>query len=315
MRNTVRVTARDHGFTLIGAIVSIAIGGIVVMAVLGAVVYSNQSQRNVKLAANFIDLLGEIKIAMESGQNSNCTRNVARAISGFKASSGASPDFRNVAALKPMPISLSYFKADGSVDRDIATVAGETHGLRLNKIDLVPRANIAAGKVLLEIAVDAEKTGDVLGPRMVHHQIPILANIDRSGNFVSCGTGGSTVEEKVCELLSEGDYIYDPATGKCIPRYETKCFPGASATVASCPMGEAADCNSNAVDPGFGSVTRSFTDGTSLVARPKHYKCGVIDEKTVSCIYATDVTIGAATRCSACCKVERVLPGSIAAGP
>jgi len=129
---------------------------------------------------------------------------------------------------------------------------------------------------------------------------------------VSCSSTGNILEESVCDLLSEGEYIYDPKTGTCLPLYSVRCFPGSDPRVATCPMGKVAGCESNIPDPDDDLKSRrDYDNGSFREVKPKAYQCDIQDDVTVRCSYATDLTLKPGVVCSPCCKVKNDLPPSI----
>jgi hypothetical protein len=217
-------------------------------------------------------------------------------------------------AMHPADITISNFKVDGTVDSDLLKVGENKDGILITRIQLVPKGNITAQKALFDLIIEAEKTGDVLASRNMRQRLTVFAYIDNAGRFVRCGSGGTTVEEKVCGIIAEGEYLYDPVTGKCIPRYSTQCYPGSDAFTATCPSGvkispgvdAETSCQSTASDPMTQTLDRVYTDGDTGSARPEHYKCKVISDSSVQCIYAVDVPTAGAI-CSACCIKETTL--------
>ena len=308
-----RSNGPESGMGLIGMMISISISGIIVLSILSATVYSHRAQRGVRLAEDFVDLVSEIKIAMETGTSSTCTRNLNRAITQYETKHGTI-NFNNPASAPAVPLPLSYFKADGTVDRDIAAPGATTiGGIKIRALNLVTKANIATDKVMFEIQVEGEKTGEVQGSKISVHRIPLFGKTEAAtGKFISCTSTGMSLEDTVCDLMAEGNYIYNTETGKCEPLYEEQCFDGTGTdpNYATCPAGTlATDCRSNVIDPLWkkeGTPEREYANGESKKFMPRPYLCEVTGPTTVRCHYAADLTAAdlAGVKCSPCCNVK-----------
>lgn len=304
----------SKGFSLISTIIAVAISGILILALVTSSLYTNQAQRNVRISNDFVDVAAELRMVMSGGKNANCTFNVLRALDQYRAKSGiAQVDLRDIGALEPMPMNIGYFNTDGILEKEYLREGIEFTGMLFKSIRLVPKANLATGKVLFEVVLVGEKTGSILGSKSLLHTLPILANVDANGAFVSCSSSGTFMEEKVCDLLNGGEYVYDPKTGTCLPLFSTKCFPGGKdAREAVCPEGEATGCESNVPDPDDDSKShRDYEDGSFREIKPKPYQCTVTGATTVRCVYARDLKVGPGVVCSPCCKIKNQLPSSV----
>lgn len=290
------------GFTLIEAIITLGVIGIIMFNVMTFIGYAGQSEQNVKSMNDFNQLVTMTQMGLDDTKA--CTAN-------FQSISMSDPNGQEV--------SIYFYDNDGN-KQELITEAGHVYGnsFVVTSVLLAPKVQISPTRYIAEITISADKKAKVLGPTQLRQSIPVLATVDSTGQIVTCygnySAGGvSDLDQKICHILSDGESYFDPAQMKCVPRFKTECFPGQQYEATCGPDGvelaSPACWAENISDPLAQTVTytREYEDGGTISTTvPPPVKCTALSTTKVKCTPAVDAVEGPGGMvCMACCKIDQ----------
>lgn len=214
-----------NGFSLVELMVSVAIGGLLTLALIGLISFANQSQANVEKTADIANLTDEIQAALADRQR--CTLNLQNTPISMDTPEGSA---------SPNP-SIRFFDSAGTAGATLLTRGAEVNGVTANRITVIPIAQLDATRYTALLSLEFQKS-NVLGPQTATRNIPLVVITDAAGLLTSCSSSSASdllLGERLCEIKGGGRLSFDPATGECVPK-DFQWITGTSAA-ATCPAG------------------------------------------------------------------------------
>jgi type II secretory pathway pseudopilin PulG len=286
-------TGQNHkGFSLIEALVGLALIGFSVSMVATVTSFSARSQRFTRALNSQNDLISEIKMIVNS--EAACTANFR----GIHTPNGTD---------KSPPLTVYAVDHLGNRTTEILAARGTVYesAIEISEIYFQRKMVLPNGEQLLRLILETRKTGDIAGPSASVAEIPVLASVDSAGDILGCQAnfrynGLTHVEEKICQLSG---MLYDPVAKRCIP--PVTCAYGTAAS-ATCTDTSAIvqQCMAAGYTPATTRplVERLYADGSTIMDGPADYLARQTSPNTCSCVYASGVEVTSTTQCIACCK-------------
>jgi prepilin-type N-terminal cleavage/methylation domain-containing protein len=299
------------GFSLVEVLIALALVGGLSLGIASVVDMSVKAERTAAMSADHLELINVIRQIMSVP--SSCTANL-----GLLPLDTTPPH-------SPGPVTIMYTKPDlahaGVAVKDKPIVTNGRYGkIRVNRMEILPYADLTSDVWLVKVRVIGEKTGSFLGGKDLIGEVSAQVRIDvASKKILQClGSQDLTValteenvqlNDKICQVSSDGAKIYDPKLKMCTVNDD--CYEG-NLTTASCPAGSRiVGCSATGFqDPVPVFLTRKFRNGTSRGGGPPPFYCDMDAAKNSAvCEYAQGVNIAAA-KCKACCRSLSVVPSS-----
>ena len=297
----------EAGLSFIELIVTLGITSIVMLGISSLMETSVKMKKGIELSAKQLDLVNQIRVVLK--KPNSCTLNLK----------GLTLDSSNP---KGQVIDLFYPKA-GAADPSVFTKGLsiskdlETRGIQLEPLRMVPYVPLDTETWLVKVLINTKKKGNFIGTREAWDEVIAQVAIDPATRVITnClamteddmpkDDGKNQFNDRICQLMSNGEQIYDPITKGCISNLT--CVPGSEYTAACPAQTEIVKCDAIGVsDPGAVKVVRAYENGTTRESGPPPAICET-DKATNSgkCLYATGSDHSAA-KCRACCKPLQVI--------
>lgn len=120
--------------------------------------------------------------------------------------------------------------------------AGEVYGkIELGAMDILVRERVSQSppRYLANIRFSISET--IERQQYQTPEIPVILTTDTSNRVVFCNTvdqNENMVQEKVCDFVGGGLYLYDPVSGTCVPNPDISFeWTDGSSAIATCPAG------------------------------------------------------------------------------
>jgi hypothetical protein len=172
-------------------------------------------------------------------------------------------------------------------DRDPANNTPLKEVLRLNqpidsktavittRLQLVPVSAINANTIVAHLEMTFAKDGKKF---LVNRKLALQALV-QGGRIRSCSTSMSstiTMSSRVCEILDDGYYHYEPVSDRCVENSNIQYFPGIDTTKAVCPPGWRPAASKLNPDPGKVACHSDAPNSSTLPSRT--YLSGFVDD-------------------------------------
>jgi hypothetical protein len=304
-----QITAKPNneaGFMLVQVIIGFGLFAILMSAMISFYQYSDQFIRNSRATQSFSDLVKLVQMNLDDVKS--CTFNLGKAAIGSQP--GGLP-----LKLYQYDNSRPTFKSD---TENLLVAPDQVYDnlIRILSVTLRRKAQVSDTRSIASVTIKAEKTGSIQGSKEISQTFPVYITMDAAGEVTACygnfsASGVIQLQQKVCELMSDGDYYWDDNAQKCMPRYEIKCFDGPDEFRATCGAGSknVDSCNAtNVYDPApVSTSTRTYVSSRQRpMSPPPGVACEPIDTMNIECDYASDVIRYPGNLCQACCKWDKL---------
>jgi hypothetical protein len=310
-------TLNPSGFSLIQALVAVGISAGIILTVASFVHQAAIAQKSLQTSQAFNDMISVVQMSIDSFDA--CTYNFGAPSPGFNAVTlppvggeveVALLQYDPANPLRPRTQAQPLTKKPDGTDLDL--------GLSVTGTKLRTISQLRPGHWVARVTVTARKIGSAIGSPEVTQSFPLYIFTDGFNKVTNCfgnyaAAGKATHQQTQCEVLLGPEYFFNPQTHVCEERYEKKCFAGTK-TTATCPdytlgLNSSEPCAATGYSDPLKNTkpkfSRRYPGGVEKFASwPSAFTCIKVNNRTVTCGYASDVsTVGA--QCQACCNVER----------
>jgi prepilin-type N-terminal cleavage/methylation domain-containing protein len=218
----------DHGFSLLEAMIAIALVAVVAFALMAWVSNSVMGLNNIT-------------------QNTEVTNTMLRAVSSFGDANHYCKDNLGGKVFNPADPAGTQIGAIDFYDSNDVKVSNvltlgqpipQAKGIAIADIRLKPSVNISAQNVLANLEFTFAKS-NVLGPTAVVRKIPVYLSL-AGGVVTNCATSpvlSMTISNRFCEAGDDGFSHYEEVGDQCIDNANVKWFKSTDPTTAVCPAG------------------------------------------------------------------------------
>lgn len=223
----------SNGLTMIEVVVA--------MGMLGALMFVLMSTINLGLRG-----VG----AIESMQNTSSLNYILKKALGQPTTCKANLGGMKLSIDDPAGISLKglYYPKPGDLEKpdkskpiihikEVEAKKDSDQKLNIKSISVKPVANLSTNTMVADFVVELESGRDLLGPSERVRSFPMYVSVDDDGKILGCSDlveQGPALDDRVCDVSSEGRMYFNAETGKCESRFEMKWFTG-DQTLATCP--------------------------------------------------------------------------------
>lgn len=298
---------RSRGFTLIELTLMVGIFGLLTMGIMALLQNGITSASTIERNSNVADSVNELRRIL--GKSSVCTPNFKDKIMAEIGQPGLQIDGLHLydpAGVKGEPIVMANVAKGSIIPKEIS---------------LKIRQRINSFSAVADLTFKYQGAKEVWGKFEVERRVPLfVSTVANSNKIIACSDlseDGPVLYEKICDVSGNGRDYFNPSTGKCESRFETKCQGQGSFESASCEVGwnlvpnqYGEQCNVRApagYDDTAGKsmrVTRTYSRGRIQMSNPPAAYCEPTGQ-TVDCFYASGVNAAGFT-CEACCEKQVV---------